>query len=221
MLNDSLTLTRLFFYRLYVTQHYIAFHGWLDNTRILLPLHNVVFVEKSNTMLYVPNALSITTQLYGDYFFGSFIDRDQCYNLIVRMSEVCKRLLEFKEYVEPKHLLFGNQTAISEKISSPNSNPSRNSNTNTGSDKLPTELNDVVKPVASIDKRHADESKASPKPIVEKVKVEAAELDDRDDGIQFSKVFSNPNITILSQHKFACSSDDYWKMFWQNSNGFE
>lgn len=61
---------------------------------MLLPLAQVVKLEKTNTLMYIPNALQITMPEKEEYFFASFIDRDQCYNLLNSMMEVGKRLLE-------------------------------------------------------------------------------------------------------------------------------
>lgn len=98
--------------RMYITQHFIAFSGWPD-TRVLLSMEHIVKVEKMNTLMYVPNALQITTKDTEEYFFGSFIDRDQCFNLIVQMSDVGKRLLELhgpNPAIEEKGLVFGFQS---------------------------------------------------------------------------------------------------------------
>lgn len=116
--------------RLFITQHFLAFSGWPE-TRILLPLSNVKKIEKTNTLMYIPNAISITCTVDNraiaaadatqgeaaalnsnnpnssngsysgpvddEFFFGSFIEREQCYNLVRNLSEVEKRINEIRE----------------------------------------------------------------------------------------------------------------------------
>ncbi|RYG69782.1 hypothetical protein EON64_01845, partial [archaeon] len=58
---------------MFIMQHYVAFSGWKD-MRVLLPMGRIDRIEKTNTLLYIPNALSICMQDKSEYFFGSFID---------------------------------------------------------------------------------------------------------------------------------------------------
>jgi hypothetical protein len=97
---------------MYVTQNFLAFSGWPD-TRVLLPLVDVKHVEKSTTLLYVPNAIIVKMEDDEEYFFASFLDRDQCYNLLVRISEVARRLHELhgsNPQVTGRGLIFGFQS---------------------------------------------------------------------------------------------------------------
>lgn len=43
-----------------MTQRYLAFSGWPD-TKVLLALRTIDKLEKSNTLVYIPNAISIVT----------------------------------------------------------------------------------------------------------------------------------------------------------------
>ena len=63
--------TLLSLHRLYITQHFAAYHGWPD-TRVLLQLANCSF-EKMNTMYYIPNAINIKDKSGEDFFFGSLV----------------------------------------------------------------------------------------------------------------------------------------------------
>jgi hypothetical protein len=100
--------------RLFITQHYLAFSGWPD-TRVLLSLACVKKVEKTNTLMYIPNAISIiclidnstwaaaTNEAAEDpceeeFFFGSFIERELCFNLIRNLSEIEKRIVEIASH---------------------------------------------------------------------------------------------------------------------------
>ena len=80
--------------------------------RLLLALKDINNVEKCNTLYYIPNAISINSETYGEFFFGSFIDRDVCYALLNNMSQIAKRLIEIKRdsntlSPETEQLVFG------------------------------------------------------------------------------------------------------------------
>jgi len=105
--------------RMFITQSFLAFGGWPD-TRLLIPLQSIASIEKTNTMIYVPNALLITTIDKDEYFFGSFIDRDYCYNLLQSMSSVARHLAKLPDSkrvsVYDRNLVFGlqsNSTSLS------------------------------------------------------------------------------------------------------------
>lgn len=124
--------------RLFVTQHFIAFSGWPE-TRILLPLYRVVKLEKALTLKYIPNAITVVVQDDPEeYFFASFIDRDQCFSLIKSLSEIEKRIAEINTgegiAIEERRLEYGYQTTSSlfaaqwtgtqqPSIATPNANP--------------------------------------------------------------------------------------------------
>ena len=91
----SLSLSHSLFDRMFITQHYLAFSGWPE-LRVLLELKEIVGIEKSNTLYYIPNAILINSESYGEFFFGSFIDRDVCFALLNNMSQIAKRLIEIK-----------------------------------------------------------------------------------------------------------------------------
>ena len=80
---------------MFITQHYLIFSGWPE-MRLLLALRDIMGVEKSNTMYYIPNAIIVNSESHGEFFFGSFIDRDVCFALINNMSQIAKRLIEIK-----------------------------------------------------------------------------------------------------------------------------
>jgi hypothetical protein len=97
---------------MFITQHYAAFSGWPD-TRVLLLLRNIEEVNRVNTLYYVPNALSIVMKDRAEYFFGSFIDREQCYANLISLSDVGKHMASlpgYDESAELRNLEFGYQT---------------------------------------------------------------------------------------------------------------
>jgi hypothetical protein len=61
---------------------------------VLLSLKDITKVEKTNTLVYFPNAILVHSKTHGEFFFGSFIDRDVCHSLLTGMSQVSKRLGE-------------------------------------------------------------------------------------------------------------------------------
>jgi hypothetical protein len=110
---------------MFVTQHFIAFSGWPD-TRVLLQMSALNKVEKMNTLMYIPNAISLLMSNQEEYFFGSFIDRDHCFSLIQRLVEVEKSIAQqygVDDAIANRKLDFGYQqtakpatTSISSKI---------------------------------------------------------------------------------------------------------
>ena len=65
--------------------------------RVLLELKEIINIEKSNTLYYIPNAILVNSEAHGEFFFGSFIDRDVCFALLNNMSQIAKRLTEIKK----------------------------------------------------------------------------------------------------------------------------
>jgi hypothetical protein len=51
---------------MFVTQRYLAFSGWPD-TKVLLAMRNIEKMEKTNTLVYIPNAISIIAADKGVY----------------------------------------------------------------------------------------------------------------------------------------------------------
>ncbi len=81
---------------MYLTQQYLAFAGWPEG-RVLLSLQQIAEVERTS-VFFIPNALLVTTTVGEEYFFGSFLDRDQCYNMLTMMIKIAKRLVEMEFY---------------------------------------------------------------------------------------------------------------------------
>lgn len=99
-------------FRMFITQHYLVFSGWPD-TRVLLLLRTIAEVKRTNTLYYVPNALSVVMGDGSEYFFGSFIDREQCYAILVSLNDVGKHMASlpgYDETAELRSLEFGYQT---------------------------------------------------------------------------------------------------------------
>eukprot|EP00903_Cladosiphon_okamuranus_P013168 g12281.t1 len=73
--------------RLYVTSKYALFSGW-RNTKVVLRLSDVVGVEKTSTLRIVPNALTLIKRDGEKITLGSFLFRDDCHSLLLRLVTV-------------------------------------------------------------------------------------------------------------------------------------
>jgi len=111
---------------MFITQHYVAFSSWGD-LRVLLSLRKMDKVQKTNTMIYIPNAISIIMEDKEEYFFGSFIDRELCHTLLTNLMQIEKRIMELHrddtdgdedDFMDDGHLEFGYQTRTTSSSSS-------------------------------------------------------------------------------------------------------
>ncbi|EJC98764.1 uncharacterized protein FOMMEDRAFT_149108 [Fomitiporia mediterranea MF3/22] len=69
--------------RLYISENHICFHanifGWI--TDLIVPVYEIISIEKRMTALFIPNAIQITTRT-AKYTFASFLSRDTTYDVI-------------------------------------------------------------------------------------------------------------------------------------------
>lgn len=72
--------------KLYLTQNYLCFNsnilGWVTN--LIIPLQEVIQIEKKSTVLLFPNGMAITT-LHQKYVFATFHSRDAAFDLITKV----------------------------------------------------------------------------------------------------------------------------------------
>lgn len=72
--------------RLYLSEHYVCFNsnilGWVTN--IIIPLQEVIQIEKKSTAVLFPNGIIIRT-LYHKYVFATFLSRDSTFALITNV----------------------------------------------------------------------------------------------------------------------------------------
>lgn len=182
--------------RLFITQHYLAFSGWPE-TRVLLCMIDIVSIEKTNTLGYIPNAITIKVEDKSEYFFGSLMDRDQCHSLIKNLIEVEKRITELhgSEGVKINRQLeygyqtksFFNKTKISE-LGEKNEN-----------------------------------QKAVDENSIDTAIVEAGDSDDLiTEAVEFSftPFLSNNTVVFLGEHQFSCSSSELWSKCWLQSSDY-
>ena len=78
--------------RLYLTNRYLAFYSsilGISVTRLVIPLHDVIQVEKKYTAFLFPNAIQISSLSGGRYFFASFVSRDSAFGKICACWKRC------------------------------------------------------------------------------------------------------------------------------------
>ena len=74
---------------MYVTQNYLCFQGWPE-VKVVLEIKDIASVTRSNSVIFIANCVVLTTNDGVEYSFGSFTNRDLCYNLILSMVNVKK-----------------------------------------------------------------------------------------------------------------------------------
>lgn len=79
--------------RMFITKNHIAFSGWPE-LRVLIPLESVDELKKTNTVYIIPNAITVHTVGGELYFFGSFIDRDPCFDILSYMVNIARSLVQ-------------------------------------------------------------------------------------------------------------------------------
>ncbi|KAL1731706.1 hypothetical protein EV714DRAFT_271504 [Schizophyllum commune] len=77
--------------RLYISENHICFHanifGWI--TDLIVPICEIVSLEKKMTAFVIPNALQISTR-QSKYTFASFLARDTTYDVIYNIWRLVK-----------------------------------------------------------------------------------------------------------------------------------
>ena len=68
---------------MYLTQRFVCFRGWPDTShKKLIPMDAIDHIEKENTAVVIPNAIRVYMINGEEILFGSYIDRDPCYDLL-------------------------------------------------------------------------------------------------------------------------------------------
>jgi hypothetical protein len=223
--------------RIFVTQHYIAFSSWLE-MRVLIAMHKIKEIKKMNTITFIPNAIEIFVE--GEsFFFGSFIERDQCYSLIYNMSEISKRISELHGNNESRTLTLGYQTPISTGILSTVTSAAKGIVDDAQSITSSFTKHHLLKGYNDkINKGELDASKVPSKEISSQIGEcvdddsnnnneddddEEEEIVDGkfiDDSINLSQLYSQKNITLLEEHTSPIGIDEIWRTCWLNGSGY-
>jgi hypothetical protein len=220
--------------RMYITQYFLAFQGWPE-TRLLIPLSSLVGIDKMNTVGFIPNAILVKVE-NDQFFFGSFLDRDQCFQLLKSMSEVVKRMVEIhgKDVsTESRNLVIGMQKdalgdmmGSSSAVKSPDAGVSDSGTPETGM------LSVVSPPAASFSsvgtptsvagdgKATSLSQKSALVPV--QLPVPVVELpDEPNDGINIGNTYTKNSIHMLAKDTTRnCAADEAWKACWLHSAGF-
>ena len=107
--------------RMFATSSSCCFVGWAGK-KIVLQWKNVSRVEKEVTFYgLVPNAVLITCDDGNDYLFGSFLYREEAFNLLNRLSIVARSVVELneggsREILQPDFTLSKMQIIINENL---------------------------------------------------------------------------------------------------------
>ena len=74
--------------RLYVSQHYVCFYAKVfgSETVLVIPAADITGVTLAKSLGIVPNAIKLYTT-YNQYWLGSFVSRQQAYNLLTKVSK--------------------------------------------------------------------------------------------------------------------------------------
>ncbi len=209
---------------MFVTQHFIAFSGWPD-TRVLLQMGSVEKLEKMNTLMYIPNAISLITADQQEYFFGSFIDRDQCYNLIKNLLEVEKRIVELhgvNEAVASRKLEYGYQAKLP--------NPSMSAkiiSAAVGASAAVSAKDTETKSIAdSTIAENDNKASANIAAVIDDVPIQESKKEEELDifkeaSISFGTSFSTGSLIELSTMKFDVPAKAIFQTCWQNVGDYE
>ncbi|CAM9189104.1 unnamed protein product [Discosporangium mesarthrocarpum] len=79
--------------RLSVTSRHVYFAGW-RNSKVVLALSELEGVEKASTLFIVPNALTLVKRDGERITLGSFLYRDDCHALLVKLMQISRKLNE-------------------------------------------------------------------------------------------------------------------------------
>ncbi|EMG45614.1 YSP2 Membrane-anchored lipid-binding protein YSP2 [Candida maltosa Xu316] len=116
--------------KMYLTDHFICFNsnilGWVTN--LIIPLREVIQIEKKSTAVLFPNGMVIRT-LHQKYVFATFLSRDSTFDLI---TNVWHRVLLENSDIDPKKL----QATIERKRKRAISNASRDDDGDDDDDSL-------------------------------------------------------------------------------------
>lgn len=184
-------------HRISVTTKNLTFSGWPE-CRVNIPLHYIASIDKTNTVMIIPNALLIKVMSGEEYFFGSFMERELCYNLLSSMVEVSKGLQEING---PEYSRNG-QLSVGENI----------------------EQNDIalMSTISDIDQL-SGELGVEDRRFNDNGDDEADVCSSDDDGVHptnYEKIFSSDGIVHMHTEDLPVKSRHVWKYFWQNASGY-
>ncbi len=187
-----------------MTTKNILFSGWPE-FRLLVPLHHIATIEKTNSLVIIPNALLITNISGEEYFFGSFMERDLCYTLLKSMVEVSKCLVEIMDPNDNKVFETPTKSESTEKQIIEHDNALKN----------------TVNSISSLfDKLDLDEKLGEDIEAVD----ESVSSEEEDmsliPSINFESALRSDGMHELHTFELPFKSRDVWKYCWSNISSF-
>ena len=182
--------------RISVTTKNLMFSGWPE-CRVIIPLHKISAVEKTNSLVIIPNALLITVNNGEEYFFGCFMERELCYTLLNSMVEVSKGLQEIAapEETDTVHM---QQVQVDSAM---------------------------CKTITEIDTLAAELSKERGQISVSESKDDEAEEELSSAGEEhhtndFESIFKSDGVVFMHTQELPVKSKYIWKHFWRKAEGY-
>ena len=100
--------------RMYISLNYIAFYANIFSweTNLVIKCKDIKQIYKTNTALFIPNAIEIVTNSGDKYFFASYVSREKAYLMLFKIWQ--NALLDVK--LDAKEILETNKLAISREL---------------------------------------------------------------------------------------------------------
>jgi hypothetical protein len=172
--------------------------------------------------MIIPNALLITVQSGEEYFFGSFLERELCYNLVKSLVEVSKCLAELGDPNPASPEIDKESPKAQTRISLSSKNLSENEAA------LTNTVNSLTHLIDALDKDSDANNTATAASVADSTadaagyaSSEAEDFVPASGPMDFDKLFkSNSNIVPLHSQDISFKSTDVWRHYWQKSDGF-
>lgn len=179
-----------------MTTKNLMFAGWPE-CRVIIPLHNISAVEKTNSLMIIPNALLITVNTGEEFFFGSFMERELCYTLLNSMVEVSKGLQEIAGPSEA-------DTVHMQQVQVDSA---------------------MCKTISEIDTLAAELSKDQSQISVTESKDDEAEEEISSAGEEhhtndFESILNSDGVVLMHTQELPVKSKYIWKHFWRKAEGY-
>jgi hypothetical protein len=184
-------------------------------------LHTITSIEKMNSLMIIPNALLITVQSGEEYFFGSFLERELCYNLVKSLVEVSKCLAELSDPAPASPPADNGSSTVQANRRLSNKHLSENEAA------LKNTVNSLSHLIDALEKGGDAVEAAAGAKVAESpadagyLSSEAEDFAPPSGPMDFDKLFkSNSNIVPLHSQDISFKPTDVWRYYWQKSDGF-
>jgi hypothetical protein len=205
-----------------VTTKNLLFSGWPE-CRVTINLRDVASVDKTNSLMIIPNALLIKTVAGEEYFFGSFMEREQCYALLNSMVEVAKGLQEIK-HPEGREGKSGAGTGAGTGVGA-GTGAGAGAGTGAGAGaegsmeekmkKNDLQMSNTLSDIKALSSELKSGNR-SPERSIEAISSD----DDGDTATGFDKALLSDGIVHMHADTLPVKSKLVWKHFWQSGSGY-